>query len=309
MTLTLSHRTDETHILHDGRPLTTYRTAESLYKPHFWPVIGPYGDPLTRAFPNASNVPEEMHDHPHHRGLHFTHGEIAFDNEPYVDFWIESAGDKQGRIVHRAFERGPNAAGNEVSFTSLNDWLAPDGRVMLTERASWRITDLGLGNILFAFRTALSPAAPINILDTKEGSFSIRVPTCMDEQLDAQGPRAELPRGVITSSNGARTEKECWGKPADWVDYSGVVNAKPVGIAMFDHPDNQPHARWHVRAYGLFAANPFGLRCFNPNDPPFKLRLTPGETLTLRYGVLFHPGDTHKADIPKHYTNFLATWS
>jgi len=34
---------------------------------------------------------------------------------------------------------------------------------------------------------------------------------------------------------------------------------KTVGIAVFDHPSNPRHpTTWHVRDYGLFAANPLG---------------------------------------------------
>jgi len=47
-------------------------------------------------------------------------------------------------------------------------------------------------------------------------------------------------------------------KHADWCDYYGSIGGKTVGIAMFDHPSNPRHpTTWHVRDYGLFAANPF----------------------------------------------------
>jgi hypothetical protein len=32
-----------------------------------------------------------------------------------------------------------------------------------------------------------------------------------------------------------------------------------IGVAIFDHPKNHAHPTWwHVRDYGLFAANPVG---------------------------------------------------
>ena len=57
-----------------------------------------------------------------------------------------------------------------------------------------------------------------------------------------------------------------WGKIADWNDYSGEVNGKPVGIAIFADPKNKYLSAWHTRAYGLMAANPFGRA--NPASQP-----------------------------------------
>ena len=51
----------------DGKPFTTYRISEGT-KPYLWPVIGPTGKPITRAYP-MENVEGESKDHPHHRSL------------------------------------------------------------------------------------------------------------------------------------------------------------------------------------------------------------------------------------------------
>ena len=39
---------------------------DSGNRPIVWPIIGPTGKPMTRAFPMAEG-PEERNDHPHHR--------------------------------------------------------------------------------------------------------------------------------------------------------------------------------------------------------------------------------------------------
>ncbi len=71
----------------------------------------------------------------------------------------------------------------------------------------------------------------------------------------------------MLNSQGAEGEKAIWGKPADWVDYSGTVSGKQVDVAIFDSPKSFRHpTTWHARAYGLFAANPFGIREFT-KDP------------------------------------------
>jgi len=74
------------------------------------------------------------------------------------------------------------------------------------------------------------------------------------------------------------------------MDYSGEIDGEKRGIAIFDHPENSRRARWHVRAYGLFAANPFGLSTFTGDKSQNgSVTLEPGGTLRFRYRVVIHP--------------------
>jgi hypothetical protein len=288
-----------------GRPLTVYRFGTDAPKPFFWPIAGPFGKPVTRAYPNLKDVDGEMKDHPHHRGLHFTHGEVSFPGTPFADFWAESA-KSQGRIVHKSFDPAPAIVAGALVFGVRNEWVAPGGAKMLDEHQTWKIVDLGEGAAMFVFKTVLSAVdGPVSFDDTKEGSFSIRVATSMDEQKDKAGPRSTGERGRIVNSDGKQTEKECWGKPADWVDYTGLVDGRRVGVAIFDHPDNKPRARWHVRAYGLFSANPFGSRSFARSNPQQHTAVEPGKPLTLRYGVLIHAGDAVEGKVAERWKSYL----
>src|SRR3989304_4465546 len=58
----------------DGGPfaedLTDFRGT-----PIGWPIIGPTGKEMTRRYPMAE-APDERKDHPHHRSLWFTHGDV-----------------------------------------------------------------------------------------------------------------------------------------------------------------------------------------------------------------------------------------
>ena len=94
-----------------------------------------------------------------------------------------------------------------------------------------------------------------------------------------------------------------WGKHADWNDYSGSVDGKVIGIAIFDHPKNNPRAAWHTRAYGLMAANPFGRASFLETKGEL-FKLAKGEHLKLRYGLLLHKGDAKEAKVAEHFAVF-----
>ena len=95
---------------------------------------------------------------------------------------------------------------------------------------------------------------PVTFGDTKEGMFGLRVASSMDVN--------KKKGGKITNAEGL-TDDQAWGKASPWVDYTGPVEGKTVGIAILNHPRSFRYpTTWHVRTYGLFAANPFGWHDF-----------------------------------------------
>ena len=114
-----------------------------------------------------------------------------------------------------------------------------------------------------------------------------------------------------TGPAGAPVERmEAWGLPAAWVDYTGPVEGETLGLAIFSHPKCfRPSPRWHVRGYGLFAANPFGQTDF-PQPELAKqgaVTIKQGDKLSLRYRVLLHRGTTDEADVAGAFEEFAAT--
>jgi hypothetical protein len=137
---------------------------------------------------------------------------------------------------------------------------------------------------------------PLTLGDDKEGAFAVRVPDSM--RVDAKKG------GKIINSHGA-TNAEAWGKPADWVDYYGPVKGETVGVAMLDHPANPGHpVRWHVRTYGLFAANPFTRKAFDGSQTSGTIEVPAGESITFRYQVVLHKGDEKEGKIAERYSEF-----
>lgn len=108
--------------------------------------------------------------------------------------------------------------------------------------------------------------------------------------------------GKIVNSEG-QVDGKAWGRPAAWVDYHGPVGGDTVGIAILNHPSSfRFPTYWHVRTYGLFAANPFGLSDFPDTTKSGEYTLAKGEEITLRYRVLFHRGDEKEGKVAEVFS-------
>lgn len=261
-----------------GKPFTDYLEKSGL-KPILWPILGPTGQEMTRNYPMKTDVPGEKKDHHHHRSLWFTHGSVNG-----IDFWSETP--LSGKQVHREYLKC-EANGPTGVISTLNDWVSFDGKKQCEDVRT--ITFHGDQNRRFIdFEiTIRASEGPVKFGDTKEGTMGLRVPT----ELDAQ--KLTGTRGEIVNSEGAK-DGATWGKPASWVDYHGVIDGQPVGVAILNHPSSFRYpTHWHVRIYGLFAANPFGLHDFHGSKDAEEgaYTLPKGETMTLRYRFVFHRGD------------------
>jgi hypothetical protein len=261
---------------------TRYDTRTGPNKPYFYPIWGPDQKRMARRYP-FETVEGEAHDHPHHRGLWFTHGAVNG-----VDFWSE--GPDAGRTKHVKYEEvqsGPVYG----YFRSATDWLKKDGTKVAEDRREVKVYNTRDGRVMDLEVTVKATDGAVIFGDTKEGSMGIRVP----ESMKLKGGD-----GHILTSAGLKDEAT-WGKKAAWVDYSGTVEGSPMGVTIFDHPKNLRHpSTWHVRDYGLFANNPFGLHDFendkaNPNKGDHTIPA--GGAQTFRYRIYFHKGLAAAANV------------
>ncbi len=109
--------------------------------------------------------------------------------------------------------------------------------------------------------------------------------------------------GQIVNAEGI-TDTDAWGKASPWVDYTGPVKGKTVGVAILNHPESFRYpTTWHVRDYGLFAANPFGYHDFGV-DKPGSHTIPAGESIHFRYRVILHEGRTDEARIAAAFQAF-----
>jgi hypothetical protein len=276
------------HILLDEELFTIYRFSDVPARPYFWPLYAPGGVPVTRAYPMRDDLENESKDHRHHRSLY-----IAFGSVNGTDNWSEDEG--HGHTRHRNFYQ--LASGCVFGrFSSESEWTDSAGSPILSQHLTvtvWNVASMRMMDI----DILLAPvSAPVLFGDTKEGGLiSARVASSMD-----------VPRGgKIENSYGGVQERETWGKAAHWCDYSGMVEGKHIGIAILDHPDSFRHPTyWHVRNYGLFAANPFGLSDFTDGRKEGAFLLETGKTMRFSYRLLLHEGDAAAADVRGHYLNF-----
>ena len=280
-------------VLADGKELTRLICDPGAYKPYFFPMIGPNEKMITRQFPMNPNAEGEDKDHPHQRSLWFTHGSVGG-----VDFWSEGA--EKGKIRQTALESlesGPVFG----KIATKNEWIAPTGKKLLDDHRVFTFFPLPHGERLIDVSITLTAGnEPVVFGDTKEGTFGIRLAESMKE---ARG-------GHIVNSSGQHGEKEAWGNPADWVDYFGPVGGDTVGVAILDHPQSFRHpTHWHVRDYGLFAANPFGYHDFYEKKKEKKdgtYTLEKGQSMEFRYRVYLHRGTTEAAKVSQVYRGFAA---
>ena len=269
-----------------GGDLFTEYHYQNVARPFLYPVIGPGGAPMTRDWPMVKTTNEPT-DHVHHKGLWFAHGDING-----IDFWSEQKAF--GKTVHQKFLE--LSSGKEVGvIRSLNTWVGPTGTVVCTDERTIRFhADKEVRMIDYEI-TLIASHGKLKLGDTKEGSMAIRLPATMS----VSGTNGH---GHIVTSEGVRDEA-AWGKRAKWVDCTGPVTGKTVGVALFDHPQNPRHPTWwHVRTYGLFAANALGEHHFEKKPAGTgDMKLAPGERVTFRYRFVFHAGDEKTAKIHERY--------
>jgi hypothetical protein len=238
------------------------------------------------------DIPGESTTDQHHRGVW-----LAYRDVNGFDFWqneFSYHNKNAGKVITRRIY-DLTSGQDRGSFRGTFAWLSPAGDAILEESrimifsgdAEMRIVDVDI---------TLKALVDSTFGDAKDGAFAVRLAE----------PLTEKNSGTIVNSEGGRKMDQTWGKPANWVDYSGELNGEKLGVVLFEHPASFHHpSRWHVRDYGLLAINPFGSNSFDKTAPVSKLALPAGKNIRLRYRIAIHPAlDT--AGIEKMYRVFAS---
>jgi len=330
---TIAEDDDGLTISFDGQLFTRY-VLNVANKPFLWPIIGPSGQKMTRAFPMEMSEleNEDQRDHPHQRGILFGHQSIGRVGWKYPesdedwnrmleldratiggDTWHEAATYLERRnSTARALERSPKQATlakikhREFKTLDANDdraivvevceHLDRDGRRFLEEQRTLTFRAAPETRSIDFEQTLRASDSDVVFDDCKDAGLAIRVPAAM--AIDSK-----LGGHVINSAG--EIDGDAWSKPAKWCDYHGPVEGAHVGIAFLNHPSSYRFpTRWHVREYGLFAANPFGSKAFDDKLGDATTKLKHGESLKLKHRFIFHLGSAADAKIEQAWQQF-----
>lgn len=277
----------------DGQPFAVFNTSPGLVKPYVFPLRAPGGHVVNALAP---------FDHKHHKGIW-----VGVEHVNGINFWggkyqqqdaVDTAPAAE-RILNKSISSAPGSNGSLV-VKMVNDWQGDDGKPVIIETTDVTI----FPNRLMVYDIRLTAGAePVQFQDTKEGFLAIRVAPTMHADT----------AGVIVNAAGEQGEENCWGKTSPWVDYSGPVRDSReekkriiAGVALFDHPQNKYPSRYHVRAYGLFAISPFGEKTYSKGQSAeIPLKLQPGESFQVKYGVFPHLGDAQAGKVAEAHAQFV----
>ena len=211
-------------------------------------------------------------NHDHHRSVWFAHNKVFGHN-----FWADTTACRIEQKEWMAIEDG-----NDYSrLAVLLDWLdGHDPIPLMKQTLIVEFRPIDETNWALEIQATFTPVADqLELQKTNFGFLAVRVSKQISDFFGG---------GTLTNSEGAVSEKNIFGKPARWMDYSGKQfhheSGREVaeGITYIDHPDNtgQP-TRWHVRADGWMGASP-GMEA--------SIEVKKNAPLTLRYLLLVHAG-------------------
>jgi hypothetical protein len=258
----------------DGQVLWQFNYSTNESKPCFHPVALPGGPELTWYRPA---------DHRWHRALWFS---WKFING--VNYWEEDA--KTGQAAGRT-EWAPPKIEARPDFSARIElelkYRPANGQPLLNEKRlivvapptaeglqqqDWTCAFTALDKDVVFDRTPL-PNEPAGQPYGGYAGLSVRF-------VEAFGQvKAVTTEEPVTFAGGRYRGK------AAGLDYSGAIGEKEAGIAILDHPKNlNSPSPWYVINDGPMRYFSPAVICYGPHT------LKAGQTMTLRYRLLVHPG-------------------
>jgi hypothetical protein len=259
-----------------GKFFTGYHFPENEKYPFFFPVNAPVSNGSVTSMRNAV--------YPHHSSLFFGCDRVNGGN-----YW--QGGLEHGRIVSVG-ARIVEAKGDRVVIEDECIWKRPDAPAPVLDRRKITVTAPSETLWQLDFDIEMEMLMDVVIEKTNHSLFSARI----DADLSvAQG-------GVMMNAGGKETEKGTFGERSAWIDCYGTRKTGIEGIAVMQHPSNPWYpSPWFTRDYGFISPTPM----YWPADEK-ATSLKKGETLSLRYRVLVHAGDTKQAGIAAAFEKYQA---
>lgn len=269
-----------------GQHFATYvYEDQEITRPYFAHVNSPCGIQATRNHPPLEDDPQ---DHAtYHPGIWLSFGDINGN-----DYWRIKA-----KVEHEMFVDQPKGGPGKGTFTVRNYYMSADGNErVLAELVEYSVLVRPAGHLLVMNSTFSSESGDFTFGDQEEMGLGVRVNTQISVQYG---------EGHMTNAEGMKDGEETWGKASDWIDYSGTIDDKYVGITVMPDPDNFRPSWFHARDYGFVAANPFGRQAMEQGEKS-AVTVKKGEDFHLGYGILVYCNPSSEMpDISNAYKDYL----
>ncbi len=260
----------------DGKFFTSYIFSEDEKYPFFYPVNGPVTGGSVTSMRNAV--------YPHHTSLFFGCDMVNGGN-----YWQE--GIEHGRIIS-VNARIEKEGGDTVVITDECIWSRPGALSPVKDTRRYIITAPADDMTLIDVEITMLTLMDVHIRKTNHSLFSARLAADI----------SVTNGGTMINAEGAKSEKDTFGKRSPWIDFSGKRGNVTEGLAIMQHPSNPWYpAPWFTRDYGFISPTPM---YWPENGEETFLKV--GTRLELKYRVLVHSGDHTQADIAGEFNKYIS---
>jgi hypothetical protein len=283
---------DAVHVTAAGKPVLSYKAGagelpKADIKPIFkrggyiHPVYTPAGRVVTDDYPA---------DHFHHHGIWWAWTRTEYDGRQ-PDFW--NMGDGTGRVDFESLDAtwsGRVHAGLSAT-TRFTDTTGGRSEIVLKDKWDVRVYAADADAKVFVFDVVSTQNIvgdkPLVLPEYRYGGIGVRG----HGQWNGKGDKT-----VFLTSEG-KTREDGNGTAARWVHMGGLVDGKPAGIAILDHPSN------------FRAPQPTRL---NPDNPFFNYappvagewRIEPGKPYVSRYRFVTYEGGPDRALLERLWNDY-----
>jgi hypothetical protein len=258
----------------DGKYFTGYIFSADEKYPFFYPVNGPLSGGSVTSMRNG--------EYPHHSSLFFGCDLVNGGN-----YWQE--GLERGRIISVNAEI-LKEGGDTVLISDECIWSRPGAISPVKDIRKIIITSPSAAIRQIDVEITLEMLIDVHIRKTNHSLFSAR----MAADLSVKNG------GTMVNAEGAKGEKDTFGKSSAWIDFYGKRGDAIEGLAILQHPSNPWYpSPWFTRDYGFISPTPM----YWPVNGE-ETFLKKGEVLRLRYRVLVHGGNTEDTKIGELFEKY-----
>jgi len=251
----------------DGKYFTSYIFSSDEKYPFFYPVNGPLSGGSVTSMRNG--------EYPHHSSLFFGCDMVNGGN-----YWQE--GLERGRIISVNAEI-LQEGGDTVVISDECIWSRPGAVSPVKDSRKITITAPSANVRQMDVEIKMEMLIDVHIRKTNHSLFSAR----MAADLSVKNG------GTMVNAEGAKGEKDTFGKPSPWIDFSGKRGEFIEGLAIMQHPSNPWYpSPWFTRDYGFISPTPM----YWPQNGE-ETFMKKGESLQLRYRVFVHGGTSEDSKI------------